>query len=127
MTGRSAGTGLQDFGVAAALSLAGIVAAAEARSRPGGGRNIWPVGTGTAWTGEPQVLLVLGSAYHHRREWLRVLLPIRPNSTTGWIPRDNVVLLSSLYWVTIDKHARMVKIYREGKLVHSFPGSVAQS
>jgi hypothetical protein len=101
-------------------TLAAIVAPAEARSRPGGGRNVWWVGTGTAWSGEPQVLLVLGSADRHGHQWLRVLLPIRPNGTTGWIPRDNVVLLSSPYWVTIDKHARMVMIYRQGKLIHKF-------
>jgi hypothetical protein len=87
--------------------LAGIVAAVEARSRPGGGRNVWWVGTATSWSSEPQVLLVLGSAYNHGREWLQVLLPIRPNDTTGWIPRDNAVLLSTRYWLTVDKNARI--------------------
>jgi lipoprotein-anchoring transpeptidase ErfK/SrfK len=72
------------------------------------------------------VLLVLGSAYHRHRQWLRVLLPIRPDSTTGWIPRDNVVLLSTPYWVTIDKTARSVTIFRSGKLIHSFTAVVGK-
>jgi lipoprotein-anchoring transpeptidase ErfK/SrfK len=107
-------------------TLAGIVVAVEARSRPGAGRNVWWVGTATSWSGEPQVLLVLGSAKHHGREWLRVLLPIRPNDTTGWIPRDNAVLLSTRYWVTVDKNARMVTVYRKGKLVHSFQAVIGK-
>ena len=48
-------------------TLAGIVVAGEARSRPDGGRRVWLVGTGTSWSSEPQVLLVLGSAYDHGR------------------------------------------------------------
>jgi lipoprotein-anchoring transpeptidase ErfK/SrfK len=107
-------------------TLAGIMVPIEARSRPGAGRDVWWVGTSTAWSSEPQVLLVLGSAYHRHRQWLRVLLPIRPDSTTGWIPRDNVVLLSTPYWVTIDKTARSVTIFRSGKLIHSFPAVVGK-
>ena len=49
-----------------------------------------------------------------------MLLPIRPNHTTGWIPRDNVTLLSTRYWTTVDKRARTVTIYRNGKLVERF-------
>jgi lipoprotein-anchoring transpeptidase ErfK/SrfK len=96
-------------------TIAGIVLSAEARARPDAGRKIWRVSTQTSWSAEPQVLLVLGSAMHHGREWLRVLLPIRPDHSTGWIPRDNVVLLSTRYWVTVDKRARTVTVYRDGK------------
>ena len=37
-----------------------------------------------------------------------VLLPIRPNDTTGWIPRNDVTLLTTRYWITVDKLARTV-------------------
>lgn len=98
-------------------TLAGVVLATDARSRPGGGRRVWRTGTQTAWSGEPLVLLVIGSAMHDGREWLRVLLPIRPDGSTGWIPRDNVVLLRTRYWVTVDKRRRLVSVFRRGRRV----------
>ena len=69
-------------------TLAGIAVAVEARSRPGGGSDLWRARSATSWSGEPQTLLVLGSTERRGREWLRVLLPIRPNHSTGWIPRS---------------------------------------
>jgi lipoprotein-anchoring transpeptidase ErfK/SrfK len=98
-------------------TIARIVASAMARSRPAAGKSIWLVGTSTTWSQEPQSLLVLGSAQRRGREYVRVLLPIRPNHTTGWIPRDNVVLLRTRYWIDVDKRARVVSVYRGGKRV----------
>jgi lipoprotein-anchoring transpeptidase ErfK/SrfK len=66
------------------------------------------------------VLLVLGSSKHRGREWLRVLLPIRPNGSSGWIPRDNAVLMSTRYWITADKTARTVTVYRRGQPLYTF-------
>ena len=101
-------------------TIARIVAPAEARARPGRGANVWLVGTATSWSGEPQSLLVLGSASYRGREWVRLLLPIRPDGTTGWIPRNNVVLTTTRYWITVDKGARTVTIYHQGKEVRRF-------
>lgn len=101
-------------------TLAGIVAATPAWSQPGGGRRVWRVGTQTLWSREPQVLLVLGSAWRAGRAWLRVLLPIRPDGTSAWIPRDNATLLSTRYWIEVNKRARLVRVYRSGVLVRSF-------
>ncbi|MFT3865074.1 MAG: L,D-transpeptidase family protein [Solirubrobacterales bacterium] len=98
-------------------TVARIVVPVEARSAPGSGREVWHVGTATGWTGQPQVLLVLGSAAVGGREWLRVLLPIRPVGASGWIPRDDVVLGSTPYWVTVDRSARTVTVYRRGRRV----------
>ena len=96
-------------------TVAAIVVPATARSRPGGGRRVWRVGVATGWSRQPQRLLVLGSAHQNGREWLRVLLPIRPVGAAGWIPRDNAVLGSTPYWVVIDKSARTVTTYRAGR------------
>lgn len=97
-------------------TLARIVAPATARSRPGAGRHVWRAGTATSWSGQQQVLLVLGSAEARGRQWLRVRLPIRPVGASGWIPRDNVVLASTPYWIAIDKSARSVSVFRAGRL-----------
>jgi lipoprotein-anchoring transpeptidase ErfK/SrfK len=99
--------------------LARIVVPVEARSAPGSGRRVWHVGTATSWTAQPQVLLVLGSAEAHEREWLKVLLPIRPVGAAGWIPRDDVELSSTPYWVTVDRSARTVTVYRRGRRVRT--------
>jgi lipoprotein-anchoring transpeptidase ErfK/SrfK len=107
--------------------MAGIVLSTEARSRPGAGRKVWRVGTQTSWSSEPQVLLVLGSAIHHGRQWLRVLLPIRPDGSTGWIPRDNTTLLFTRYWVTVDTHARTVTVSHDGKRAHRYRAVVGKS
>ena len=101
-------------------AIARIVVPAEARSRPGRGQNVWLVGTATSWSGEPQSLLVLGSAIYRGREWVRLLLPIRPDGATGWIPRNNVVLTTTRYWITVDKGARTVTIDYRGKEVLRF-------
>ena len=108
-------------------TLAGIMGAAEARSRPGAGRRIWRVGTQTDWSSEPQVLLVKGSAYVHGREWVRLLLPIRPDGRTGWIPRANVVLLHTRYWVIVNRRARTVTIDRNGRRLHRFRAVVGKA
>ncbi len=107
-------------------TIALIEIGAEARAHPGQGKRVWWVGTATGWTSEPQVLMVLGSAQRDGRQWLRVLLPIRPNHTTAWIPRDNVVLLSTPYWIAVSKSARRVTVYRKGKLIHRFPAVIGK-
>lgn len=100
-------------------TLAAIVAGVEARSQPDGGRPIWHVGTATSWSSEPQVLLVMGSAVRDGQQWLRVLLPIRPDHSTGWIPRNNVTLSQTGYWVVVDKRARTVTVYLDGRRLRS--------
>ncbi len=107
-------------------AIAGIVMPVQARSRPGAGRKIWRVGTATSWSGEPQFLLVLGSADYHGSEWLRVLLPVRPNGTSGWIPRDAVTLRTARYWITVDQRARMVTIYSSGKPIHRYQAVIGK-
>jgi hypothetical protein len=107
-------------------TLAGIVAPTPALSRPGGGKRVWWVSTQTVWSGEPQVLLVLGSAWHAGLLWLRVLLPIRPDGTSGWIPRNNVALRSTRYWVEVDKHARLISVHRNGVLTRRFAAVIGK-
>jgi hypothetical protein len=100
--------------------VAKIVAATSARTRPGprAGRILWPVRTSTPWAGGPQQLLVLGSRDDAGgRRWLRVLLPIRPNGTSAWIPRDQVRLLPVRTWIAVSLRHRTVTLYRNGRRV----------
>jgi lipoprotein-anchoring transpeptidase ErfK/SrfK len=101
-------------------TIAGVVQSVEALSQPGAGRKVFRVQTQTSWSSEPQVLLVLGSAMHDGQEWLRVLLPIRPDGTTGWIPRNNVDVMHTPYWVSVDTSTRTVTVDRDGKQLHRY-------
>jgi lipoprotein-anchoring transpeptidase ErfK/SrfK len=102
-----------------------IVAAAHARTAPGeDGRPLWRAGAVTEWARRPQHLLVLGSAERGGRTWLRVLLPIRPNGSSGWIPADNAVLGRTRYWIDVRLRSRRVIAFRRGRRVRSFPAVV---
>jgi lipoprotein-anchoring transpeptidase ErfK/SrfK len=74
----------------------------------------------TAWSGQPQTLLVLRSAMDEGRQWLRVLLPTRPNGSTAWVLRDKVALGRSRYWLDVRIARRTVTVYRDGKRVRQF-------
>jgi lipoprotein-anchoring transpeptidase ErfK/SrfK len=96
-----------------------VVAPAYARSHPGGRRRIRRVGPLTGWSFQPQTLLVLDSSERAGRRWVKVLLPIRPNGTAGWIPRDNVALRRTRYWIDVRLRARRVTVYRDGERLRS--------
>jgi len=107
-------------------TIAGVVQGTEALGRPGAGRKVWRVQTQTSLSGDPQVLLVLGSAMHDGHEWVRVLLPIRPDGTSGWIPRNNVDLMHTPYWVSVNTGERTVTVDRDGRELHRYRAVVGK-
>ena len=104
----------------AGATIARVAAPAVARARPGAGKRIAKVTPTTSWSGHAQSLLVLGSISRDGRPWVKVLLPIRPNRTTGWIPRNRVVLSHTPYWVELRLSSRVMKVYRNGRRVRRF-------
>ena len=105
---------------ASGATTARIVAPTQVRARPGGERRVWRAGTVTSWSAHAQRLLVLGSARRDGRQWLKVLLPIRPNRTTGWIPSDNALLSHSPYWIELRLGSRRLTVFRDGHRVRRF-------
>jgi lipoprotein-anchoring transpeptidase ErfK/SrfK len=106
---------------ASGATTARIVAPTHARARPRGrARSVWRVGTVTSWSGQAQQLLVLDSAWRDGREWLKVLLPIRPNGTSGWIPRYRAQLSYTPYRVELRLESRRMTVFREGRRVRRF-------
>jgi lipoprotein-anchoring transpeptidase ErfK/SrfK len=101
-------------------TVARIVAPAFARARPKHPRSGWKVGVQTAWSGQAQTLLVLDSAVREGSEWVKLLLPVRPNGSAGWVPRDRVALGRTRYWIDIRTSARQVTVYRDGRRVRRF-------
>ncbi|HEY4278997.1 MAG TPA: L,D-transpeptidase [Conexibacter sp.] len=100
---------------AAGATVARIVAPSFARARldtPHRGR---PVGTATAWSQQSQILLVLDAATRNGVDWVKVLLAQRPDGSTGWIPRDNVTLGFTPYWIDVGLRSRTVTVFRNGR------------
>lgn len=68
------------------------------------------------WTGGPVGLLVL----EVRGEWLRVLLPERPNGASAWIVARRVRLVRTSWRLELDVGARRVTLLRAGRAVRRF-------
>jgi hypothetical protein len=74
--------------VGPAARWAPVLRAVQARSAPR--LDAAPVGQLEASTpeGTTNIVLVVGRRETGGRLWVRVRLPVLPNSTTGWVPRD---------------------------------------
>ncbi|HEX6238636.1 MAG TPA: L,D-transpeptidase [Acidimicrobiales bacterium] len=70
--------------------------------------------------GSPRALQVLGT----KSEWLQVALPVRPNGSTGWIPRSAVELRDLDEAIEIDLAARTLTLYDGGDEVLSTPVAI---
>ena len=67
-------------------STATLISDAPVYKHPGDAKRIRIASAVTSWTWSRTVLLVLRSARDSRdRLWLKVLLPVRPNESAGWI------------------------------------------
>lgn len=107
--------------------VARVVIATAALSRPGDGKVQYRLRARTSWTDGSQRLLVLGSAHDSRgRLWLRVRLPIRPNTAKGWVNADHVRTTTTLWRVVIHTARRTVSVYRDGRLRQRFSAVVGK-
>lgn len=107
-------------------TVARIVTPTVARRRLDSTRHARRVSLDTVWSGQPQTLLVLDGATHDGHEWVKVLLPSRPNGSTGWVRRDDVKLGRSRYWIDVRTGTRRVTVYRDGKRVRRFRAVVGK-
>ena len=71
-------------------------------------------------TGSPLVFQVIAS----EGDWLEVLLPIRPNGTTGWVLADQVTLTRTPYRVDIDISGHRLVVWRQGELLVDTPVAI---
>jgi lipoprotein-anchoring transpeptidase ErfK/SrfK len=81
----------------------------------------------TPITGEPTTLPVTGSlTAADGVRWLQVMLPGRPNSSTGWIAQLGTRRLLTEWDIVVDLGAREVSAYRAGHLVRRFRAVVGK-
>lgn len=105
---------------ASAADSAKLLTDVSAVAYPGGGDTVRTVPAIRPLTKTPTVLPVLDTAEADGSKWLRVLLPGRPNSTTGWIPADKAQVAKSLYSITVSRKARTATVTRKGKMIRRF-------
>jgi lipoprotein-anchoring transpeptidase ErfK/SrfK len=69
----------------------------------------------------PQVFLVT-----ERRVdgWIQVLLPVRPNGTTGWVHSSDVQLATSSYQVKVELGARQITVTDKTDVIYQGPVAV---
>jgi lipoprotein-anchoring transpeptidase ErfK/SrfK len=81
----------------------------------------------TPITGEPTTLPVLArSTASAGAGWLEVMLPGRPNGSTGWIEDQGTRELVTPWHISVDLSARRVIVYENAHRVRSFPAIVGK-
>ena len=86
-----------------------------------GSRRVAALAARRPITGEQTTLPVVGSLTGPDGvRWLRVMLPGRPNGSTGWITERGTRKLVTAWHLVIDLTGRRVRAYREGRLVRAF-------
>ncbi len=59
--------------------------------------------------------------------WLHVMLPGRPNSSTGWIAERGTTTLVTPWAIVVRLGMRRVNVYSNGRLTRSFPAVVGKT
>jgi lipoprotein-anchoring transpeptidase ErfK/SrfK len=78
-------------------------------------------------TGEQTTLPVIGqSSAPGRERWLQVMLPGRPDGSTGWILQSATRSLTTGWRILVDLTARRVGVYRDGHVVRTFQAVVGK-
>ena len=62
----------------------------------------------------------------HGIRWLHVMLPGRPNGSTGWIAQQGTRALETGWHVVVNLARRTVTVYRDGRVVRSFQAVVGK-
>jgi lipoprotein-anchoring transpeptidase ErfK/SrfK len=78
-------------------------------------------------TGEPTTVPVIGALTGPDGvRWLRVMLPGRPNGSTGWIAQQGTRRLMTDWHIVVDLAARRVQVYHDGHVLRTFPAVVGK-
>ncbi|HWF31116.1 MAG TPA: L,D-transpeptidase [Solirubrobacteraceae bacterium] len=77
-------------------------------------------------TGERTTLPVLSRATTQGVAWLRVMLPGRPNSSSGWIAAQGTRASATGWRLSVSLRARRVTVYRHGRVVRRFSAVVGK-
>jgi hypothetical protein len=78
--------------------------------------------------GFPEVYLLLREQIDtHRRSWVELRIPGRPNGRTGWVRRDELRTLEITRWLlVVDRHTERITAYRDGRRVFRAPVGIGK-
>ncbi len=80
--------------------------------------NPWKVDPDNAATAVPQVFLVSQTTSDG---WVRVLLPVRPNGTTGWVHASDVNLSTDPFHITVRLRAHQIIVTNDNSTIYQGP------
>ena len=99
-------------------SVATLLNDAPVYAKPGGGKAVATARADTSWTGSRAVLLIAASKRDvSGRLWLKLMLPIRPNGSSGWILADHARISTTSSRVEISLRARKLRLRVAGKII----------
>lgn len=99
-------------------STATLTSAAAVYAHPDGEEPLRMVWSETMWTGRPSVLLITSSRRDAYGElWLKVMLPVRPNGSSGWIRASHARIGDTDMRIEISLRARELRVRKAGHLV----------
>ncbi|HST32070.1 MAG TPA: L,D-transpeptidase [Solirubrobacteraceae bacterium] len=109
--------------------LAVLLSGHAVHRRPRGGSDVLvTVPAVRPITGERTALPVIGHAHSGGGiAWLRVMLPGRPNGSSGWIAKQGTRTTSTGWRITVSLGARRVTVYRHGRAIRRFAAVVGKS
>ena len=111
------------LGDAAAYAAIAGRGAVTVRSKPGGGREIQLLPPTLVW-GTPTPFLVREARRVDGQLWYRVLLPRRPNESTGWVSAKQVRASPRANSAEVDLSARRLTLYKGVDAIGSFPVAI---
>ena len=68
-------------------------------------------------SGAPLVFLVR----QEQPDWLQVLLPVRPNGSTGWVRRADVQVSHHDFRIVVELHAHHISVYKGSTVMYAGP------
>jgi lipoprotein-anchoring transpeptidase ErfK/SrfK len=69
----------------------------------------------------PQVFLV---EQQRKDGWIQVLLPVRPNGSTGWVKADDVTLTANPYRIDVSLGAHTITVRKAADVIYTGPVAV---
>jgi hypothetical protein len=97
------------------------------RTPSSGSRVLEDVAPRRPITGEPTTLPVIAHATSAAGiAWLQVMLPGRPNGSTGWIAAEDTRAMETGWRLIVRLGARAVTVYRHGHIVRRFRAVVGK-
>jgi lipoprotein-anchoring transpeptidase ErfK/SrfK len=113
---------LGDAAAYAAIARGGVAV----RSEPAGGGYVGLFPARQPW-GTPTPFLVREARRVDGELWYRVLLPKRPNESSGWVRADQVRTSPRSYRAEVDLSARRLTLYKDAGVVGTFPVAIGQA